>query len=332
MKLKLIPDYNREVDTVFLVSPLGLRDSAWGDFVKFLRTILSIIKEKNKEQKIVICCYFDSVEKTESLLCEEGIKNNDTIRLLSLTVLDIWIRDYFSCANIDLGGEIGVLKAVYAPNYNQLASVDDAAGQCLAQTFFDNVINILLKLDGGNVICNSEYIFISEKIYTENLGISKKEIDKFFEETFEQKLITLPTEVLDVVGHTDCILRFLDDKTIALPIYDSEYKIDNRYVMNIKRILSEKLGLNYKFVFLPSYLDDSINEDNIFSARGLFLNYFRFEDHIIFPEFQDLGYYQNRIIENMRKYAPDIKIHFSPCDDIAFYGGCFNCISNFKYR
>ena len=130
----------------------------------------------------------------------------------------------------------------------------------------------------------------------------------------------------------DWILRFLDDKTIALPIYDSEYKIDNRYIMNIKRILSEKLGLDYKFIFLPSYLDDSINEDNIFSARGLFLNYFRFEDHIIFPEFQDLGYYQNRIIENMRKYAPDIKIHFSPCDDIAFYGGCFNCISNFKYR
>ena len=64
----------------------------------------------------------------------------------------------------------------------------------------------------------------------------------------------------------------------------------------------------------------------------IFLNYFRFEDHIIFPEFQDLGFYQNRIIENMRKYAPDIKIHFSPCDDIAFYGGCFNCISNFKYR
>ena len=129
MKLKLIPDYNREVDTVFLVSPLGLRDFAWGDFVKFLKVILSIIKEKNKEQKIVICCYFDSVEKTESLLCEEGIKDNNIIRFLSLTVLDIWIRDYFSCANIDLGGEIGVLKAVYAPNYNQLASVDDAAGQ-----------------------------------------------------------------------------------------------------------------------------------------------------------------------------------------------------------
>ena len=40
MKLKLIPDYNREVDTVFLVSPLGLRDSAWGDFVKFLKILL----------------------------------------------------------------------------------------------------------------------------------------------------------------------------------------------------------------------------------------------------------------------------------------------------
>ena len=331
MKLKLIPDYTKEIDTVFLVSPLGLRDSAWGDFVNFLKVILSIIKEKNKSQKIVICCHLDFVKKTESLLCEEGIKD-DAIEFLGLTVLDIWIRDYFSCANIDMGEKVGVLKAVYSPNYNQLASIDDAAGQYLAQIFFEKVVNIPLKLDGGNVICNSEYIFISEKLYTENLGVSKKEIDEFFKENFEQKLVILPTEVLDVVGHTDCILRFLDDKTIALPIYDSEYRIDNRYVMDIKRILSEKLGLDYKFVFLPSYLDDQINEDNIFSARGLFLNYFRFEDHIIFPKFTDLDYYQNRIIEIMKRYIPDIKIHFSSCDDIAFYGGCFSCITNQKYR
>ena len=43
MKLKLIPDYNKEVDTVFLVSPLGLRDSAWGDFVKFLKVIFGYV-------------------------------------------------------------------------------------------------------------------------------------------------------------------------------------------------------------------------------------------------------------------------------------------------
>ena len=44
-----------------------------------------------------------------------------------------------------------------------------------------------------------------------------------------------------------------------------------------------------------------------FSAKGLYLNFFRFEDHIIFPKFENLGYYENRIMENMKKYAPNIK-------------------------
>ena len=334
MKIKLIPDYSKDIDKIFLVSPLNLRNSCWNEFTKFLQQIVEIIVEKNKGQKVIICCRGEVLEETQSLLFAIPYFSDkkDTFEFLSIEVLDIWIRDYFSCANVELENEIGVLKAVYAPNYNSYASVDDAAGQCLAQLYFDKVLNIPLKLDGGNVICNSEYIFCSEKLYTENLAFGKKEIDNFFEENFEQKLITVPIEVLDVVGHTDCILRFLDDKTIALPIYDPEYKIDNRYVMNIKRALQEKLGFDYNFVFLPSYLDDNINDDNIFSAKGIFLNYFRFEDHIIFPKFENLEYYENRIAENMRKYAPNIKIHFSPCDNISFYGGAFNCISNVKYK
>lgn len=344
MKLKLIPDYSREIDKIFLISPLGLRNNCWDEFVKFLQIICEIIIEKNKKQQVIICCreefYNQTLEGIFSIpffsnLVKDKyhLLNTDIINIINVEVLDIWVRDYFSCANIDLGrNNIGVLKAVYAPNYNQLSAIDDAAGHYLAQRYFEEVYNISLKLDGGNVISNSEYIFISDRLYKENLNYSKKEIDKFFEDNFEQKLITLPTEVLDVVGHADCILRFLDDKTIVLPIYDQEFKIDNRYVMNIKKILSQRLGLDYKFIFLPSYLDDQINDDNIFSARGLYLNYFRFEDHIIFPKFEDLGYYQNEIIKNMKNHEPNIKIHFSPCDNISFYGGAFNCISNQKYR
>ncbi|MDR0971202.1 MAG: agmatine deiminase family protein [Bacteroidales bacterium] len=337
MKLKLIPDYNREIDTIFLVSPLDLRDTCWNEFTKFLQIIIEIIIKKNKEQKVVICCREKIYNKTKDLIFKipyfSKLKNNEQIiNFINVEILDIWIRDYFSCANIDLENKVGVLKAIYAPNYNTLASTDNEAGQYLAQHYFDKVLNIPFKLDGGNVISNSEYIFITESLYTENSNIEKKQINKFFEETFEQKLITLPVESLDVIGHTDSILRFLDDKTILLPIYDKKYKDDNRYINNITKILSEKLGLEYKFIFLPSYLDDKINEDNIYSAKGLFLNYFRFEDHIIFPCFEDLGDYQNKIIDIINKEAPNIKIHFTPCDEIAFLGGALHCISNLKYK
>ena len=92
----------------------------------------------------------------------------------------------------------------------------------------------------------------------------------------------------------------------------------------------EELGTDYEIVFLPSYLDDQINECNIFSARGIYINYFRFEDHIIFPSFENSKGYESEIVRMFNKR--DFYIHFSPLDKTALEGGCFNCISSVKFK
>lgn len=333
MKKYFIPEYQNDIDKVFLVSPIEVREEMWNNFHFFLKTLIDIIKKKNKDQKVVIICNSENAKnKTIELLDITNRNDANTLEFFVLGISDVWVRDYFSCGNVVDDCIFGNVKAIYAPSYNELAAVDDAAGVALSRKYFENTVQVPFKLEGGNVICNSKYVFISEKLYTENFYLDKPTIDKFFEDNFKQKLVTLPTEVLDVVGHTDCILRFLDEKTILMPIYEADFKVDNRYIMNVKKIIAEKTGVDYNIIFLPSYLSDEINEDNIFSAKGLYLNFFRFEDYIIFPSFENLKDYEIEIERILHKLAPEIKVCFSPCDQIAFEGGCFSCITNVKYR
>lgn len=332
---KFIPDYKGEIDSVFVVSPLGLRDYLWEEFECFVSFLYEIIKLKNKNQKLIIICdSLDIVEQTKEKLHNTISDFNPIIEFEVCSVYDIWIRDYFVCANIqNEDNNVSAFRANYSPSYNPYAITDDAAGIVLAHKYFEDIYTLSLKLEGGNVICNDDFVFITEKIYTENYSITKSIIDKAFQDNFKQKLITLPTENLDIVGHTDGILRFLDNKTILLPIYDAEYKADNRYVMMIKKILTDNFGdIDYKFVFIPSYLNDEINDENIFSSKGVYINYFRFEDYLIFPSFEDSSYYEKEIVRIISKQDPNLKVYFSPCEKISFYGGCLNCITNVKYR
>lgn len=343
----ILPDYSK-IERIFLVSPINVRDKE-GFFEEFYQLIVLISQIiSNKVKLTIICKDEQSKLKTEEKISlydrNNKFDNNDNfihiknleIEYHIVEIVDVWIRDYFSCGTIKTSNlEKSCLKAIYAPSYNSYSPhIDDAAGIKLAQKYFDNFLSncIPFKLDGGNVIANDEYIIISEKLYTENVNLSKSEIDKYFENNFEQKLITIPTEILDSIGHVDSIVRFITPRTIVLPIYDEEYRADNRYIMKVRNILREKLGLEYKILFLPSSLSDEINEDNIFSAEGLFINFLRLENKIIFPSFKGLEEYQKEIKRVFNKEVPELDIYFSPCDTYAKEGGCFNCITNFIYE
>ena len=326
MKKYIIPSYTI-LKKVFLVSPINVRENN-GFFEEFCNLIKIISNIPNSPDIVIVCKNEEAKEKTIECL-KKIVITVENIEFYIVEISDIWIRDYFSCGNaIEEGGKKYILKAIYNPNYNSYYSnIDDAAGIKLSQSYSDNQIYLPFKLDGGNIIANDEYIFISEKIYSENHHLSKKEIDNYFEQNFIQKLITLPIEILDVIGHTDSILRFVDDRTIALPIYSEDYRVDNRYIMKIRNILIENLGIDYKIIFLPSYLDDRINDDNIFSAKGLFINWLDINGTLIIPSFKELESYQREIYKILKKET-NKNIIFSPADNYSFEGGCFNCISN----
>lgn len=333
MKNELIPDY-KEIDKIFIVSPLFLRDNLFIEFLSFCKEIYNIIKIKNKGQKLVIICTNEeSKVKTEDLFSNNDLTSDNIIEYFVCPVSDIWIRDYFSCGNIKNEKEgLGTIKAIYNPSYNNIPEFDDSAGCLLSKEFFNRYLIFPMKLDGGNVIANKDFVLISEKIYTENYTLNKKLIDSYIKNSIKQKLCVLPVELLDVVGHTDSICRFIDNDSLLLPIYPFDFKVDNRYIIKVKNILHEVLGENLKIYFLPSYLSDEISDDNIFSAKGLYINFFRFEDYIIFPSFEGLEKYEREIFHIIKRNFPNINVIFSPCNQISYWGGCWNCCTNVKYK
>lgn len=333
-KKYILPDYTKKIDKIFLVSPFVRGEKFFNEFANLLELIISL----KKGEIVLVSSSEEDKKKLENSL-QEFFKMKNELYMLNfinyyiVRVLDVWIRDYFSCGNVLYNNKILGIKGIYAPSYNSYSPyIDDAAGIKLMTNYYEDYITLPIKLDGGNLICNDEYIICSEKIYTENYNFSKKEIDEYFEKNFKQKLIVLPCEILDVIGHVDSIMRFLTPRLIVLSIYDSEYKADNRYVSKIREILLQKLGLDYEIIFLPSALSDDINDDNIFSAKGLFINFLRLDDCIIFPSFEGLEDYNREISEILRKKTDNLNIYFSPCDKYSFEGGCFNCITNVKFN
>lgn len=329
---KFLPDYAK-IEKIFLTSPINIRDTNLflQEFKLLIQNIWSIISSQNKKIEIVVLCINEDAKKKTELLLGRELKVTYEIK----SVADIWIRDYFSCGSLidEKTKELSCLKAIYNPSYNSyFPQIDDACGIYLAYKYFENIEYLNLKLDGGNVICNEDYLFISEKLYTENIDLSKKEIDNYFKENFKQKLITLPCEKLDIVGHVDGILRFIDDKTICLPLYNSDFTLDNRYISKIRDKIYKELGLDYKIIYIPSYLSDELNNDNLFSSKGIYINYLRIENNIIFPSFENSQEYEKEINKIFKKAFPEINVVFSPCNSYSFEGGCLNCITNIKYK
>lgn len=330
--LKFIPEYAK-VKKLFLVSPYLVRkeEEYWKEFVGLIKCIS---ETQNLPLEIVVVCNCeDSLNYTKENLEKEIIlKENIKITYFETLVSDVWIRDYFIIGNaIDLDiNEKYLIRAIYNPSYNKYFSpIDDAAGNYLTDNFGFGFKQFPFRLDGGNCIVSDDYIICSEKLFTENIDIcTKKEIEEFFEKNVKQKLICVGVEGLDVVGHTDCIIRFLDNKTILLPMYPTQYRVDNRYIISVKNELRKQIKSDITIEYLPSYLSDEVNDDNIFSAEGIYLNYLRINDVIYFPSFDDDNYYQNEVLKKMNKINNKLRYKFIKLQNYAIQGGCLNCISN----
>ena len=333
MKYYIKPEYE-DIESLFITSPIGIFDNEDKHIFEFGELIKNIFQATDILNLKVICLDTYSKLETEEFIANLNI-SNISVELIVMPFSDIWIRDYFSCGTaIDENDNKVLLKAIYSPSYNpDFAIIDELAGIELAKNYSpSSYLAIPFKLDGGNFIANEEYIITTEKIYLENYDIaSKQQIDDYFYKNFKQKLIILPIESLDVIGHIDSICRFLDNRTLVLAYYD-DFGLDSKYVIKIKNQLQKELGIEYKIILLPCFLSDNINEDNIFSAEGVFVNYLKINNTLIIPSFIGLEEYQREIKDIFKREKPELNIIFSPCDSYAFEGGCFNCITNQIYK
>lgn len=229
---------------------------------------------------------------------------------------DIWARDYMPI-------QVSKKKFVeyrYDPDYLQKAEKGYRSLKSYPDMICDKLkiktVKTDIILDGGNVIKSNDCAILTDKIVKENRCFyNKKELVKELERLFEvNKIILIPWDKLDEYGHTDGMLRFIDNETVLInEIYEDDSVLTYRL---------EESGIKRE------YLRFKVKKQNV-NSWG-YINFLQTSDVIIVPKF-DINEEDEQALKQIKEYYPNYtkrnRIFQIDMNDVVIYGGALNCIS-----
>lgn len=191
-------------------------------------------------------------------------------RLLDCT-RDIWLRDFMPVRTKN--GKY--ISFRYEPSYlTGYTDIRTDYRKDIAPLFDFPVIYSDINLDGGNVVFSpsGENVIISDRIFSENPKYKKEKLIIELERLLEANVIIIPSLKSDMTGHTDGMVRFVDEKTVIGNSLPSKNGLEQR----IKNALKEYGITVIDFPYYYSPKD---------SAEGCYLNFLETDSRIFLPVF-----------------------------------------------
>jgi agmatine deiminase len=226
---------------------------------------------------------------------------------------DIWARDYMP---IQINNN-EFIEYRYDPDYLQ----GKWKGCRNLKTYPDIVCDkINLKttksdiiMDGGNFVKSSNCVILTEKIVSENrFHFIKTGLFKKIQDTFKvEKVVLIPQDKKDIYGHTDGMIRFIDNETVLINhFYKSDAVIQSRL---------KKAGLKIEVIDYKVKKSDKRN--------WAYLNFLQTKDLILLPKFDIEEDEQafNQINNFYTEYKG--KVLQVEMSEIVKLGGALNCIT-----
>lgn len=263
--------------------------------------------------------YFSELLKTDVRFAKNSKQifsildsNNVQYKFLNCTN-DIWARDYMP---IQINNN-EYIEYRYDPDYlqgkwkgcrNLKTYPDIVCDKINLKTTKSNII-----MDGGNLVKSSNCVILTEKIVIENrLNYKKSDLIKKIHDTFKvEKVVLIPQDKQDIYGHTDGMLRFIDNETILINHF---YKSDSVIKSRLKQT-----GLKVEVIDYKVKKSDKRN--------WAYLNFLQTKDLILLPKFnidEDEQAF-NQIINFYPNYKGRIlQVEMS---EIVKLGGALNCIT-----
>ena len=325
-------DYS-PVDTILIAYPEGFKNE-FENLVPFYDKLITKIPF---ELSIIVLVNNRSTR--------EKLKVKFRHRSIEIIVVDewndIWVRDIMG-----IGVNHSVVKPFYDVTYcnylsknRNLLKINASAEEIIKSVFNKGLIRIPITIDGGNIILNSKYAFITRKIFNDNTGLNEEEIVTMLSEKLGVTPIIVPTNEDDSLGHIDGYMSFLNDETVAIVEYPKTevFKNDNQYSSVLNKYCQE---LNLRVVtiqdrpvnqIIPCECDLKCQKKFCsYSANGNYINFLRLNNTIILPEYtlptlKETMYYNNvneEVLSNLGFQV--IKIN---CDLLGQHGGSLRCLS-----
>jgi len=271
--------------------------------------------------------FFSSLLKTQHPKFLEvllGLPTISNFKLLDNTS-DIWLRDYMP---IQIGTNKFVQFSLTKDYYYQKdrykrtnpALICKALGiEPLIPIYNDQPI----YLDGGNVILSPSRTkaIITEKVFDDN-KIPPDLLQGLLQEVLQvEQVIFIPVEPDDDTGHSDGMVRFIEDNMVIANDY-SKIDVSQNFKDGFYGALSGS-GLD---VLLAPYNPVNMMVDGLWAAIGCYINFLQVEENIFLPTFDDPAN-DEAAIERFGKIFDLGNVIPVPSRDLALGGGVLNCLS-----
>ena len=228
---------------------------------------------------------------------------------------DVWAVDYMPI-QIDINKFV---RFVYNPIYLQskkylktISDVDTICDFIGIETIKSNII-----IDGGNVTKTTDKVIMTDRIFKDNPTFERKELIKELQEHFQiDKLFFVPEQPKDFTGHSDGMVRFIDEQTVII----NDYKGEKEEFSRAFEIAIHNTGLDYIKIPYNPYKNKSYNQ-----ANGDYINYLQMENSIFIPTF---GIEEDeQVVKQFEQIFNGQNIRTIESNELANDGGILNCIT-----
>lgn len=246
---------------------------------------------------------------------EELLKNcNISFNFLPQTK-DVWAVDYMPI-QIELKKFV---RFVYNPSYLQtkkyLKTISDVDEICKAigiETFKTDIV-----IDGGNVTRWRNKVIMTDHVFKDNPNFERKQLIKELYELLQvDKIYFVPEQPGDFTGHSDGMVRFVDEQTVII----NDYKQEKEEFFRAFEIAIHNTGLNY--ITIPYNVYDNKSNDH---ANGDYINYLQMENTVIIPTFNMKE--DELAVRQLETIFSGQNIQTIESNEIAYKGGILNCIT-----
>lgn len=253
---------------------------------------------------------------------------------------ELFLRD---CIGINIGN--AVIKPEYYPSYcgsqltNYYKQINKKSRRIISECLAKEIIDLPLKLDCGNFICNDKYVYLTDKVLKENNELGEIHIKQMLNAVTGLTPILIEENKSDPIGHMDGYMNFIDDNTALLATYPSFpfLKDDIDFISHLEEDLISKGIEVIKLYDRPvgegannCGCNDKSHSSCFFSARGVYINLLQLNRTIILPEFtlptkRESDFY-NKINQEILE-GLGFEVKRINCDMLSKFGAVLHCIS-----
>jgi agmatine deiminase len=228
---------------------------------------------------------------------------------------DIWAVDYMP---IQVESNKFV-RFVYNPSYlrtkalrKTISDVDEICKEIGIEAIKTDII-----IDGGNLTRWTNKVIMTDRVFKDNPSYERKQLIKDLHELLQvDKIYFVPEQPGDFTGHSDGMVRFVDENTVVV----NDYSREIGWFKSALEIALHNAGLDC--IKIPYSVYSNKTNDQ---ANGCYINYLQMKDIVIVPTFGMKE--DDDAVKQLELFFNGQTVTTVESNEIADEGGVLNCVT-----